>query len=292
MVTVGEGIRPGNREALARHSLGRRIGEVLATTDHKVVGYLYLTTSFAFFLAAGAMAMLMRAELARPGMQVVGREMYNELVTIHGTVMLLLFATPLFAGFANVLVPLQIGAPDVAFPRLNTLSYYLFAFGGLMVLSGFAAPGGAAAFGWTGYTPLSTVVRSPEMGGDLWAMGLILSGIGTVLTSVNLITTIICMRSPGMTMFRMPIFTWNSLFTSLLVLMAFPVLTAALFALGQTASSGRTSTTRPTAARSSGNTCSGFSATRRSTSWPCRSSASSPRSSRCSPANPCSATWA
>ena len=133
---------------------------MLATTDHKVVGYLYLTTSFAFFLAAGAMAMLMRAELARPGMQVVGREMYNELVTIHGTVMLLLFATPLFAGFANVLVPLQIGAPDVAFPRLNTLSYYLFAFGGLMVLSGFAAPGGAAAFGWTGYTPLSTVVRS------------------------------------------------------------------------------------------------------------------------------------
>jgi cytochrome c oxidase subunit 1 len=204
---------------------------VLATTDHKVVGYLYLTTSFTFFLAAGAMAMLMRAELARPGQQVVGAEMYNELVTIHGTVMLLLFATPLFAGFANVLVPLQIGAPDVAFPRLNTFSYYLFAFGGLMVLSGFAAPGGAAAFGWTGYTPLSNMVRSPEMGADLWAMGLILSGIGTVLTSVNLITTVICMRSPGMTMFRMPIFTWNSLFTSLLVLMAFPVLTAALFAL-------------------------------------------------------------
>jgi cytochrome c oxidase subunit 1 len=224
-------VRPRNREALARHSLGRRVGDVLATTDHKVVGYLYLTTSFTFFLAAGAMAMLMRAELARPGQQVVGAEMYNELVTIHGTVMLLLFATPLFAGFANVLVPLQIGAPDVAFPRLNTFSYYLFAFGGLMVLSGFAAPGGAAAFGWTGYTPLSNMVRSPEMGADLWAMGLILSGIGTVLTSVNLITTVICMRSPGMTMFRMPIFTWNSLFTSLLVLMAFPVLTAALFAL-------------------------------------------------------------
>jgi cytochrome c oxidase subunit 1 len=229
MTTVST--RPANADALARHSLGRRIGEVLSTTDHKVVGYLYLSTSFVFFLAAGAMAMVMRAELARPGLQVVSAEMYNELLTIHGTVMLLLFATPLFAGFANVLVPLQIGAPDVAFPRLNTLSYYLFAFGGLMVLSGFAAPGGAAAFGWFAYTPLSSAVRSPEMGGDLWAMGLILSGIGTVLTSVNLITTIICMRSPGMTMFRMPIFTWNSLFTSLLVLMAFPVLTAALFAL-------------------------------------------------------------
>ncbi|WP_329244808.1 cytochrome c oxidase subunit I [Actinoallomurus sp. NBC_01490] len=231
MATVGEGVRPGNREALERHSLGRRIGDVLATTDHKVVGYLYLGTSFTFFLVGGAMAMLMRAELARPGQQVVDASMYNQLVTIHGTVMLLLFATPLFAGFANVLVPLQIGAPDVAFPRLNTMSYYLFAFGGLMVLSGFATPGGAAAFGWFAYTPLSGAVRSPEMGGDLWAMGLILSGLGTVLTSVNLITTIICMRSPGMTMFRMPIFTWNALFTALLALMAFPVLTAALFAL-------------------------------------------------------------
>ncbi|GAA4512277.1 cytochrome c oxidase subunit I [Actinoallomurus oryzae] len=231
MATVGEGVRPGNREALARHSLGRKIGDVLATTDHKVVGYLYLGTSFTFFLVGGAMAMLMRAELARPGEQVVDASLYNQLVTIHGTVMLLLFATPLFAGFANVLVPLQIGAPDVAFPRLNTMSYYLFAFGGLMVLSGFATPGGAAAFGWFAYTPLSGAVRSPEMGGDLWAMGLILSGLGTVLTSVNLITTIICMRSPGMTMFRMPIFTWNALFTALLALMAFPVLTAALFAL-------------------------------------------------------------
>src|SRR3954469_8682875 len=187
MATVEEPrVRTPTSEVLKEHSLGRRIGDVLATTDHKVVGYLYLGTSFAFFLAGGSMAMLMRAELARPGMQVVGRETYNELVTIHGTVMLLLFATPLFAGFANVLVPLQIGAPDVAFPRLNTFSYYLFAFGGLMVLSGFAAPGGAAAFGWTGYTPLSNMVRSPEMGADLWAMGLILSGIGTVLTSVNL----------------------------------------------------------------------------------------------------------
>ncbi|GLY83275.1 aa3-type cytochrome oxidase subunit I [Actinoallomurus iriomotensis] len=231
MATVGEGVRPANREALARHSLGRRIGGVLATTDHKVVGYLYLATSFTFFLAGGAMAMLMRAELARPGQQVVDASLYDQLVTIHGTVMLLLFATPLFAGFANVLVPLQIGAPDVAFPRLNTLSYYLFAFGGLMVMSGFATPGGAAAFGWFAYTPLSSAVRSPEMGGDLWAMGLILSGMGTILTSVNLITTIICMRSPGMTMFRMPIFTWNSLFTAMLALMAFPVLTAALFAL-------------------------------------------------------------
>jgi len=232
MATVEEPrVRTPTSEVLKEHSLGSRIGEVLGTTDHKVVGYLYLGTSFAFFLAGGLMAMLMRAELLRPGLQVVSAHMYDQLFTIHGTVMLLLFATPTFAGFANVLVPLQIGSPDVAFPRLNALSYYLFAFGGLMVLGGFLAPGGAAAFGWFAYTPLSNAVRSPEIGGDLWAMGLILSGFGTILTSVNLITTIICMRAPGMTMFRIPIFTWNALFTSILVLMAFPVLTAALFAL-------------------------------------------------------------
>ncbi|MCO5997844.1 aa3-type cytochrome oxidase subunit I [Actinoallomurus rhizosphaericola] len=231
MATVEDRVRTPTSEVLAEHSLGSRIGEVLGTTDHKVVGYLYLATSFAFFLAGGLMAMMMRAELLQPGLQVMNEQMYDQLFTIHGTVMLLLFATPTFAGFANVLVPLQIGAPDVAFPRLNALSYYFFLFGGLMVLGGFLAPGGAASFGWFAYTPLSDSVRSPGAGGDLWAMGLILSGMGTILTSVNLITTIICMRAPGMTMFRMPIFTWNSLFTSILVLMAFPVLTAALFAL-------------------------------------------------------------
>ncbi|WP_343884961.1 cytochrome c oxidase subunit I, partial [Actinoallomurus spadix] len=231
MATVEDRVRTPTGEVLKEHSLGSRIGDVLGTTDHKVVGYLYLGTSFAFFLAGGLMAMFMRAELLQPGLQVMGAHVYDQLFTIHGTVMLLLFATPTFAGFANVLVPLQIGAPDVAFPRLNALSYYLFLFGGLMVLGGFLAPGGAAAFGWFAYTPLSDSVRSPGAGGDLWAMGLILSGMGTILTSVNLITTVICMRAPGMTMFRMPIFTWNSFFTSILVLMAFPVLTAALFAL-------------------------------------------------------------
>ncbi|GLY88340.1 aa3-type cytochrome oxidase subunit I [Actinoallomurus iriomotensis] len=224
-----ERVRTPTGEVLARHSLGRRIGNVLATTDHKMVGYLYLTTSFVFFLAGGLMAMLMRGQLVGPGVHLVSAYTYNQLFTIHGTVMLLLFATPTFAGFANVLVPLQIGAPDVAFPRLNTLSYYLFAFGGLIVLAGFIVPDGAAAFGWFAYQPLASEVRSPGIGGDLWAMGLILSGAGTILTSVNLLTTIIGMRAPGMTMFRMPIFTWNALFTSVLVLMAFPVLTAALF---------------------------------------------------------------
>ncbi|TDC67180.1 cytochrome c oxidase subunit I [Actinomadura sp. GC306] len=218
-------------DALALHRRGTRIGNVLATTDHKVVGYLYLATSFTFFLLAGVMAMVIRAELLTPGLQVVDNQQYNQMFTIHGTIMLLLFATPLFAGFANVFVPLQIGAPDVAFPRLNTLSYWLFLFGGLMVLAGFVVPGGAAAFGWFSYAPLSSSTYSPGLGGDLWVMGLVLSGFGTIFTAVNLITTIITMRAPGMVMFRMPIFTWNALLTSVMVLLAFPVLAAALLGL-------------------------------------------------------------
>ncbi|MFA1543007.1 aa3-type cytochrome oxidase subunit I [Actinomadura monticuli] len=218
-------------DALARHRKGTRVGDVLATTDHKVIGYLYLTTSFMFFLAAGLMAMIMRAELLEPGKQVVGNHLYNELFTMHGTIMMLLFATPTFLGFANVIVPLQIGAPDVAFPRMNALTYYLFLFGGLMVLASFIVPGGAAAYGWFAYAPLTSETFSPGLGPDMWIMGLVLSGFGTILTAVNITTTIVAMRAPGMVMFRMPIFTWNVLLTSLMVLLAFPVLTAALFAL-------------------------------------------------------------
>ncbi|MEV0232037.1 cytochrome c oxidase subunit I [Nonomuraea sp. NPDC050786] len=217
--------------ASRRGRTGRLIASVASTTDHKVIGYLYLSTSFVFFLLAGIMAMVIRAELVAPGLQYVTAEQYNQLFTIHGTVMLLLFATPLFAGFANFIMPLQIGAPDVAFPRLNMVGYWLFLFGGLIVVSGFCTPGGAAPFGWFAYTPLSTGHFSPNIGGDLWVMGLALSGLGTILTSVNFITTIISMRAPGMTMFRMPIFTWNTLLTSMMVLMAFPVLAGALLVL-------------------------------------------------------------
>jgi cytochrome c oxidase subunit I len=203
----------------------------LTTTDHKLIGQLYLITSFGFFMLAGVMALLMRAELARPGMQLVTNEEYNQLFTMHGATMLLLFATPLFIGFANVIVPLQIGAPDVAFPRLNIFSYYLFLFGGLTVEGGFLTPGGAADFGWYAYTPLSGLQHSPSVGGDMFIMGLVISGLGTILAGVNFITTILVMRAPGMTMFRMPIFTWNILLTSMLVLLAFPVLAGALLCL-------------------------------------------------------------
>jgi cytochrome c oxidase subunit 1 len=205
----------------------------ITSTDHKTIGYLYLITSFIYFLLGGVMALVMRAQLFEPGLQIVAtKEQYNQLFTIHGTIMLLLFATPLFAGFANVLMPLQIGAPDVAFPRLNAFGYWLYAFGAAIVIAGFLTPQGAASFGWTAYVPLSETTFSPSLGGNLWVFGLALTGFGTILSSVNFITTIITMRAPGMTMFRVPIFTWNALVTSILVLMAFPVLAAALFALG------------------------------------------------------------
>ncbi len=204
---------------------------VVTTTDPKLLGMMYIVTSVAFFMVGGLMALFMRTELAAPGLQFLSNEQYNQLFTMHGTIMLLLYATPIVFGFANCILPLQIGAPDVAFPRLNALSYWLFLFGALVTVSGFLTPGGAADFGWTAYTPLSNAIHSPGAGGDLWIMGLAVAGLGTILGAVNMITTVVCMRAPGMTMFRMPIFTWNILITMIMILYAFPLLTAALLGL-------------------------------------------------------------
>jgi cytochrome c oxidase subunit 1 len=220
------------RTVVRERTRGQILADYLTTTDHKKIGTLYLVSSFGFFIVAGAMALAIRAELAAPGLQIVQtRETYNQLFTMHGTIMLLLFATPLFAGFANWLLPLQIGAPDVAFPRLNAFAYWLYLFGGIIAVSGFFTPQGAAGFGWFAYTPLSTASYSPGLGADLWVMGLALGGFGTILGAVNFITTVIGMRAPGMVMFRMPIFSWSVLITSVLVLMAFPPLAAALLVL-------------------------------------------------------------
>ena len=214
-------------------SKGRILVDWLTTTDHKKIGYLYLITSIVYFFIAGIMALLIRAQLAAPGLEIVGsKEQYNQLFTMHGTIMLLMFATPLFAAFANILMPVQIGAPDVAFPRLNAVAYWFYSFGSFVAVAGFFTPQGAASFGWFAYAPLSSTTYSPGLGGDLWVFGLALSGFGTIMGGVNFITTIITMRAPGMTMFRMPIFTWNTLVTSILVIMCFPPLAAALFALG------------------------------------------------------------
>jgi cytochrome c oxidase subunit 1 len=199
----------------------------LTTTDHKRIGVSYMVTSFAFFLIGGALALVMRTELAEPGLQVVSLERYNELFTMHGSIMLFLFLGPFAFGLANYFVPLHIGAPDMAFPRLNAVSYWFFLFGGITMLAGFVPTNGAADFGWTGYAPLSSLVRSPSVGGDLWVMAIALTGVSGVLTAVNIVATVITLRAPGMSMFRMPVFTWNMLVVSILVLIAFPMLTAA-----------------------------------------------------------------
>jgi cytochrome c oxidase subunit 1 len=225
------------QQQFGRRTTPSRKGNVvvnwITSTDHKTIGYLYLITSFVYFCLGGVMALVIRAQLFEPGEALVGTpEQYNQLFTMHGTIMLLMFATPLFAGFANVIMPLQIGAPDVAFPRLNAFAYWLYSFGSLIAVAGFLTPQGAASFGWTAYAPLTSTTFTPGLGGNLWVFGLAMSGFGTILGAVNFITTIITMRAPGMTMFRMPIFTWNTLVTSILVIMAFPVLAAALLALG------------------------------------------------------------
>src|SRR5690606_25932079 len=173
---------------------GNVVVKWITTTDHKTIGYLYLISSFLFFCLGGVMALIIRAQLWEPGQTLVASgEQYNQLFTMHGTIMLLLFATPLFAGFANVAMPLQIGAPDVAFPRLNAFAYWLYLFGGIITVGGYLTPQGAASFGWFAYAPLSNTTFTPGLGGNLWVFGLAMTGFGTILGAVNFITTIITM---------------------------------------------------------------------------------------------------
>ena len=207
--------------------------EWLTTTDHKKIGILYIVNSFLFFLLAGLLAMGVRTELAFPGLQFVHDEgVYNQLFTMHGTVMIFLFIIPILAGVGNYVVPLQIGAPDMAFPRINALSFWLLPLGGILMFSGFFT-GGAAAAGWTSYTPLSEdrPLGMTGSGEDLWLVGLTLIGTASILGAVNFLVTIFKMRAPGMTLFRMPILVWTVLVTSVLVLMATPVFTSALIML-------------------------------------------------------------
>jgi cytochrome c oxidase subunit I len=199
----------------------------LTTTDHKRIGISYMATAYAFYLVGGALAEVIRTELAEPGRQLVSQGTYNEIFTMHGSIMLFLFLGPFAFGLANYLVPLQIGARDMAFPRLNALSYWFYVFGGITMLSGFLTADGAANFGWTAYTQLSGAVASPGIGNDLWIVAVALTGVSGILTGVNIVTTVVTMRAPGMRMFRMPIFTWNMLVTSILVLIVFPVISAA-----------------------------------------------------------------
>ena len=199
----------------------------LTTTDHKRIGVLYIVTTMGFFLVAGALALIIRAQLAQPGLHLVGRETYNQLFTLHGTAMIFLVIAPFALGLANYVLPLQVGAPDMAFPRLNALSYWLFLFGGFVVFSGVATSSGAAAAGWTAFAPLSTI-GSPGPGMDLWILGLVLVSASSIMTAINLLVTVLAYRPPGMTMWRLPIFVWDMIVTSLMILIAFPPLAATL----------------------------------------------------------------
>ncbi len=199
----------------------------ITTVDHKRIGALYLYTALFFFMFGGLEAGIIRWQLALPNQHVVSAEMYNQLFTMHGTTMIFLAVMPLSAAFFNFLIPLQIGARDVAFPRLNAFSYWVYVLGGtFMTLPIFF--GNAPNGGWFGYAPLTTMPYAPGLNIDFWVMGLQILGISSLAAAFNFITTIINMRAPGMTLMRMPVFTWMSFVVQFLLVLAFPVITIAL----------------------------------------------------------------
>jgi cytochrome c oxidase subunit 1 len=195
-------------------------------TDHKVIGIQYTVTSFFFLLVGGLLAMLVRAELAQPGMQFVNSETYNGLFSVHASLLIFLFIIPVFAGLANFVLPLMIGAPDMAFPRLNALSYWLLPIAGIMMIASFFAPGGSFATGWTAYAPLSTEAPLGQM---FFTVAVQFAGASSVATALNFLVTIITMRAPGMSFWRMPLLVWANFSTSLLVVIATPFIAASQF---------------------------------------------------------------
>jgi cytochrome c oxidase subunit I len=199
----------------------------LTTVDHKRIGTLYLFTSLFFFLVGGIEAGVIRWQLAQPNLHIVSADLYNELFTMHGTTMIFLAIMPLSAAFFNYVVPLQIGARDVAFPRLNAFSYWVFLLGGLFINASWFF-GAAPNAGWFAYAPLTTRQFSPGMNIDFWVIGIQILGVSSLAASFNFITTIVNMRAPGMNLMRMPMFTWNVFVTQFLIMMSFPVVTIAL----------------------------------------------------------------
>lgn len=205
--------------------------ERLASTDHKRVGAMTLVTALGFFFAGGLLALLMRTELARSGLQIVDLETYNQAFTMHGTSMILLFAPPAVMAVGMYFVPLQIGAADIVWPRLPLLGYWLYLGGGLTAWSGFLTENGAADFAWFAFLPLSDASSSPWVGADLWVIGVALSQLGVLLMGSSIMATIVRRRAPGMTLMRMPLFTWSMVATLLMVLVAWPVVLAAMVLL-------------------------------------------------------------
>src|SRR5581483_10459352 len=204
------------------------IWEWVLTTDHKKIGVMYIVFNLLFFAIGGIMAVTMRVQLARPDSTLLSQRAYNELFTIHGTTMLFFFIIPIGAGFGNFLVPLMIGARDMAFPRINALSLWLIPLAGIILYTGFLVDGGAASAGWTSYPPLSTSTFLPGHGIDLWIISLLVLGMSSVMGSINFLATMMTMRAPGMSLSRMPVFCWMVAVPSTLILLAVPVFTAAL----------------------------------------------------------------
>ncbi len=205
-----------------------RVSSWLTTVDHKRIGILYIVTSLAFFLAGGVLALLMRAQLATPNEHLVTRDSYNELFTMHGTTMIFLVVVPIWAGLGNYLVPLMIGARDMAFPRLNALSYWLFLFGGIILYSSWFAAGGAPRAGWTGYTPLSEAAYTPGNGIDLWILSLHVLTLSSLAGAINFLVTIHRLRAPGMSWMRLPLFVWSMEVYAALLVVVLPALSAGL----------------------------------------------------------------
>ena len=216
---------------LTRPQGGNGWRDWLSTVDHKKIGIMYGVSAMFFFVVGGIEALLIRWQLAAPEGQLLSAEVYNQVFTMHGVTMVFLFIMPLAAAFANYLIPLQIGARDVAFPRLNALSFWIWISGAIFLNSSWIVGGGGADCGWFCYSPNSGLAFSPSHGVDFYAIGLQIAGIASLLGAVNLIVTVLNMRAPGMSLFRMPILTWMLLVTQFLLLFALPVITVALFLL-------------------------------------------------------------
>src|SRR5947199_6432285 len=195
-------------------------------TDHKVIGIQYVCTTFFFFFVGGLMAMLIRAELAQPGTQIVDAATYNSLFSTHAVLMIFVFVIPVFAGLANYVLPLMIGAPDMAFPRLNALSFWMLPLAGILFIGSFLCPGGAFDAGWTGYAPLST---GAPLGQSFFNLGVQFAGASSIATALNFLVTIITMRAPGMNFWRLPLLVWANMSTSLLVVAATPFIAGVQF---------------------------------------------------------------
>jgi cytochrome c oxidase subunit 1 len=218
--------RPTRAEDHSSHGARSWKDYFRVNTDHKVIGVQYVVTSFFFLMVGGLIAMLMRIELAQPGAKFVDANTYNGLFSVHASVLIFFFIIPVFAGLANFVLPLMIGAPDMAFPRLNALSFWMLPLGGAIMLLSFLAPGGSFADGWTAYAPLSTT--SP-IGQNFFSIGVQFAGASSVATALNFLVTIITMRAPGMSFFRMPLLVWANFSTSLLVVIATPFIAASQF---------------------------------------------------------------